>query len=65
MLQRMHLFFFHNLQLIPTLLSIRDSNMSLSAKFVSLRACVGFSIFDFGSFLLKFFLEQNVWTLYL
>ena len=31
-----------------------DSYMSWSTRFVSLKPCVGFSIFDFISFLLKF-----------
>ena len=36
-----------------------------STRFVSLEECVGFSIFDIVSFLLKFtfFLQQKTWTL--
>ena len=47
-------FFFRELQLTTVfLLLIRDSYMSWSSKFISLKACVGFSTFDFVSFLLK------------
>ena len=47
-------FFFRELQLITVLLLICNSNMSWSTRFVSLKLCVGFSIFDSVSFLLKF-----------
>ena len=50
-------FFFRELQLITILLFICDSYMSTS--FVSLKLCVGFSIFDFASFLLKFIFLFN------
>ena len=40
------LFFFRELQLITPLLLIRDSYMSWSTRFVSIKALVGFSIFD-------------------
>ena len=36
-----------------------DSYMSWSTRFVSLKRCVGFSIFDFISFLLKFIFLFN------
>ena len=42
------------LQLITVLLLIYDSYMNWSTSFVSLELCVGFSIFDSVSFLLKF-----------
>ena len=47
-------FFFRELQLITVLLLICDSYMSWNTRFVSLKLCVGFSIFDAVSFLLKF-----------
>ena len=47
-------FFFHKLQLITVLLLICDSYMSWSTRLASLKLCVGFSIFDSVSFLLKF-----------
>ena len=46
--------FFCKLQLITVLLLICASYMSWSTRFVSLKLCVGFSIFDFAWFLLKF-----------
>ena len=52
-------FFFRELQLITFLLLIYDSYMSLSTRFVSLKVCVGFSLFDFVSFLLKFIFLFN------
>ena len=48
------LFFFHELQLITTLLLIRDFYMSWNARFLYLKLCGGFFIFNFVSFLLKF-----------
>ena len=45
---------FHELQLIDILLLIRDSHMSWNTKFISLKVCMGLSIFDSVSFLLKF-----------
>ena len=48
-------FFFHELQLITVLLLICDSYMSSSTRFVSPKLCVGFSIFNSVSFLLKFY----------
>ena len=48
------LFFFHKLQLITALLLIHDSYTSWSTRFISLKLCVAFSIFDFVWFLLKF-----------
>ena len=52
-------FFFCELQLIIVLLLICDSSMSWSTRFVSLKLCVGFSIFDSVSFLLKFIFLFN------
>ena len=52
-------FFFRELQLITVLLLICDSYMSWSTRFVSLKLCVGFSIFDSVSFLLKFIILFN------
>ena len=48
----MHFFFFRELQLITVLLLIRDSYMSWSTMFISLKAYVGFSIVGSISFLL-------------
>ena len=53
------LFFFRELQLITVLLLICHSYMSWSTRFVSLKLCVGFSIFDSVSFLLKFIFLFN------
>ena len=44
---------FRELQLIIVLLLICDSYMSWSTRFVSPKLCLGFSIFDSFSFLLK------------
>ena len=52
-------FFFRELQLITVLLLICDSYMSWSKKFVSLKLCVRFSIFDSVSFSLKFIFLNN------
>ena len=52
-------FFFCELQLIIVLLLICDFSMSWSTRFVSLKLCVGFSIFDSVSFLLKFIFLFN------
>ena len=38
--------FFHNLQLITVLFLVQDSYMSWSTRFMSLKVCVGFWIFD-------------------
>ena len=59
MVQKMPAFFFRELLLITFLLLIYDSYMSLSTRFVSLKVCVGFSLFDFVSFLLKFIFLFN------
>ena len=56
----MSTFFFHELQLTTVLLLIRDSYMGYSRKFVSLKACVGYSFFDFVSFLLKFMFLKSI-----
>ena len=58
----MQSFFFRELQLITVLILIRDSYMSWSTSFDSLKVCVGVSIFDFLSFLLIFFVQQKTWT---
>ena len=47
-------FFFYKLQLITVLLLICNSCMSWSTRLISLKLCVGFSIFDSVLFLLKF-----------
>ena len=61
----MPLFFFRELQLITVLLLICDSCMSWSTMFVSLKMCVGFSIFDSVLFLLKsIFLFDNMQGLF-
>ena len=49
-LRKMHSFFFREHQLIAVLLSIRDSYASWITRFVSLKVCVGFFIFDSASF---------------
>ena len=59
MVQKMSSFFFHDLQLIRVLLSICDSYLSWSTRFVSLILCVGLSIFDSVWFLLKFIFLFN------
>ena len=56
---QVYYFFFCELQLIPVLLLICDSFMSWSTRFVSLKLCVGFSVFDSVSFLLKFIFLFN------
>ena len=58
-MQKMSCLFFRELQLITALLLIRDSYMSWSTRFVSLKLCVGFSILDSISFLLKFIFLFN------
>ena len=58
-------FFFCELQLITVLLLIRDSYMSCSTRLASLKLCLGFSIFDSVSCLLKFiFLFNNIHGLF-
>ena len=47
-------FFFCEFQLITNLLLTRNFYTSWSTRFISLKLCVGFSIFDSVSFLLKF-----------
>ena len=58
-------FFFREHQLIAVLRSIRDSYASWITRFVSLKVCVGFFIFDSASlFFLKFiFFQQKGWAL--
>ena len=46
-------FLFHELQLTTILLSICNFYMSWRTRFISLKLCVGFSIFDSLSFSLK------------
>ena len=58
-LQKMHPFFFPELQLITVLLSIHNSYVRWSARFISLKLCVGFSIFDSVLFLWKFIFLFN------
>ena len=53
------LFFIRELQLITVLLLICGSYMCWSTRFVSLKLCVGFSVFDSDSFLLKFIFLFN------
>ena len=57
LLEKCTLFFFRELQLIAVLLLIRNSDMSTS--FISLKLCVGFSIFDSVSSLSKFIFLFN------
>ena len=52
--QKMPSFFFRELQLTTVLLLIRESYMSWSTRFVSLKLGAGFSIFDSALFLLNF-----------
>ena len=54
MVHKMLSFFFSKLQLITVLLLICHSYMSWSTRFISLNLCVGFSISDSISFLLKY-----------
>ena len=51
------LLFLLELQLITALLLIRDSYISWSTKFVSLKVFGGFSIFDSVSFLIKVYIS--------
>ena len=53
------LFFFGELQLITVLLLNCDSYMNWSSRFVPLKVCVEFSIFDSVWFLLKFIFLFN------
>ena len=53
------LVFFRKLRPITVLYLICDSYMSWSLRFVSLKVCVGFSIFDSVSLLLKFIFLFN------
>ena len=54
MLQKMPSFFFRELQLITVLLLILNPYKTWSTRFISLKLCVGFSIFDSVSFWLEF-----------
>ena len=51
---KMFSFFFYELQQIIVLLLIWDSYMSWSTRLFFIKLCVGFSIFNSISFLLKF-----------
>ena len=53
------LFFFNELQLITVLLSIHNFYRRWGTRFISLKLCVGFSIFDSVSFFLKFIFLFN------
>ena len=53
------LVFFRKLRPITVLYLICDSYMSWSLRFVSLKVCLGFSIFDSVSLLLKFIFLFN------
>ena len=57
--KKMPSFFFRELQLITVLPLISDPYMSWSTRFVSLKLCVGFSVFDSVSFWLKFIFLFN------
>ena len=60
-----HSFFFREPQPITVSIFIRNFYTSWSAWFISLKLCVGFSIFDFVSFLLNFiFLFSNMYGLF-
>ena len=59
MVQKMPSFFFCELQRITVLLLIYNTYMSWSTRLVSLKLCVGLSIFDYASFLLKFIFVFN------
>ena len=52
---------------IAVLFLICDSYMSWSTRFVSLKLCVGFSIFRFRFVFIKVynFVQENAWTLWL
>ena len=54
MLQKISSFFFWEIHLIKFLLIICDSYISWSKRFMFLKLCVGFSIFDSVSFLSRF-----------
>ena len=59
MVLKMRSFFFCKLHLITVLLLICDFDMSYSIRFVYLKLCGGFSIFDSVSFILKFIILFN------
>ena len=56
---KMHSLFFRGRQLITVLLLIRDSYMSWSTMFISLKDFVGFSILYLVSFLIRFIFLLN------
>ena len=61
MVQKLPSFFFRKLQLITVLPLICDSYLSLSARFVSLKLCVGFFYFRFRFVFIKVYIlfQQN------
>ena len=65
LVQNMPWFFFRELQLITVSLLIHDFYMSWRTKFVYLKVCMGFSIFNSVSILLKLYIcfQQKVWAL--
>ena len=67
MVQKMPSFFFHQLQFITVLLLICDSYMSWNTKFVSLKLCAEFSIFDsvLCFIIVYIFVQQHAWILWL
>ena len=52
-------FFFREFWLVKVLLLIRNLYMSWSTRFISLKLCMEFSIFDSFSFLLAFIFLLN------
>ena len=58
------LFFLLRAPIHQVLLLIRDSYMSWSTRFISLKGYVGFSIFDLLSFLLKFIDKETTATIW-
>ena len=58
MLQKMHSFILHKIQLITIFLLIHNSYLSWSTWFNSLNLCVGFPIFQFCLVLLNFSMDS-------
>ena len=63
--QKVHSFFFRELQLITVLRLIHDSYISWSTRFVSLKECWGFSILNSGSFWLSLYFYSTKSMAYL
>ena len=61
----MHSFFFHELQLIAVSLLIRYCYMSWSTRFIPLKLCVVFSIFDSTFITVYIFVQQKALILWL